>query len=255
MRSVCGRTLLLVFAVGCSFPPVDLSDTTCPCASGWWCDTATNTCHEGTEPDASAPVDLGGDAAVMDMFVDEDAGSAEDAGLDAGPEDMFVPTDAPMTSTVIPFGSTWEYYDQPAAPPTDWRDGTGAWLSGPAQLGYGDGDEATVLLDSDPNVPSAYFRTTLDLASEPVAAMLQVLYDDAVTVWVNDTIVTQQNFTAPLTHDGYVMEQSMDNAMATVALPIGAFRVGTNRISAMVKQRSAMSTDLSFDLRLDITAP
>lgn len=201
-------------------------------------------------------MDLGTEVDMVTVDGSVDA-SSDDAAVDGGtPDDMFVPTDAPpTTSTVISFGSDWEYYDQVAAPPADWRDGTGDWMSGPGQLGYGDGDEATLLLDADPNVPSAYFRTTVDLSSAPIAALLEVLYDDAVTVWVNDTMVTQQNWTAPLTHGGYVMEIAPDNSTATVAVPPSAFVVGTNRISAMVKQQSETSTDLSFDLRLDVTAP
>jgi len=259
MRAVWCRPMLLFFFAGCSFPPVDLSDTTCPCAEGWWCDTRTNSCHEGAAPDAGMPLDLGTDAAE-DMGSPPDGGSdgglEEDAGFDAGPEDMFVPTDAPVsTTTVIAFGSVWAYYDQPAAPPSAWREGAGDWPSGPAELGFGDGDEATLLLDADPNVPSTYFRTTIELDSDPVAVLMEVRYDDAVTVWVNDTQVAQENFTAPLTHEAYVMASTPDNSTATVALPPSAFRTGTNRISVMVKQHSATSTDLSFDLRLDITAP
>lgn len=249
------RAVLLLWLVGCSFPPVDLEGTTCPCAEGWWCDEATNTCHQGEAPDASAAVDLGSDGGALDMGVAPDGG-APDLGVDGGPEDMFVPTDMPPTTrTVIPFGSEWAYHDQPDAPPADWRDGAGVWPTGAGQLGYGDGDEATLLLDADPNVPSVYFRTTIELESAPIAALMEVLYDDAVTVWVNDTMVAQENFTAPLTHDGYVMMSTPDNSTASMALPIAAFQVGTNRISAMVKQHSETSTDLSFDLRLEITAP
>ena len=248
--------LLLMCVVGCSFPPVDLSDTRCPCAEGWWCDTSTDTCHEGEAPDAGELEDSGTDAGPADLGPEPTDASDDGGTVDAGPEDMFEPPDAmTTTTTVIPFGSVWEYYDQPAAPPSDWRDGAGDWASGPGQLGFGDDDEATLLLDADPNVPSTYFRITLDLSSAPTAVLMEVLYDDAVTVWVNDTMVAQENFTAPLTHDGYVMESTPDNSTAVVAVPPAAFRVGTNRISAMVKQHSTTSTDLSFDLELQVTAP
>jgi hypothetical protein len=256
---VVSRVVVLVVLAGCSFPSVDLSTKGCPCAEGWWCDTRTDTCMEGDAPDAGgrddAGVDAGADQGPPAVDAAVDAG-VEDLGADAGPEDMFVPVDAPATTTtVIPFGSDWEYHDQSDAPPTDWREGVGDWPSGPAELGYGDGDEATMLLDADPNVPSTYFRTTIQLTSEPTAVLMEVLYDDAVTVWVNDTLVAQENWTADMSHGSYVMMSTPDNSTVTVAVPPSSFLIGTNRISAMVKQHSTTSTDLSFDLRLEVTAP
>src|SRR5688572_33317131 len=48
--------------------------------------------------------------------------------------------------TLISTGAVWKYLDNGTDQGTAWR-GTsfadGSWLSGPAQLGYGDGDEAT----------------------------------------------------------------------------------------------------------------
>src|SRR5689334_11147792 len=54
----------------------------------------------------------------------------------------------PTTNTLIANGSVWKYYDQGTDLGTAWRNpgyADGAWASGPAQLGYGDGDETTVV--------------------------------------------------------------------------------------------------------------
>jgi hypothetical protein len=56
--------------------------------------------------------------------------------------------------TVLPFGSTWKYFDQGDLNAADWMQSTFsdiAWPQGAAELGYGDGDENTVLsYGSDP---------------------------------------------------------------------------------------------------------
>ena len=54
--------------------------------------------------------------------------------------------------TLVSTGAVWKYLDTGSAPAEFWNDislftgfNDSTWLSGPAQLGYGDGDEATVV--------------------------------------------------------------------------------------------------------------
>ncbi|MGE0784049.1 MAG: metallophosphoesterase [Sandaracinaceae bacterium] len=151
----------------------------------------------------------------------------------------------------IALGSVWEYADDGTAPPTDWSTTTGAWPSGPAQLGYGDGDEATVLLDADPNVPTVYVRRTIEVDGTPLSAVAHVLFDDGFAIFVNGTLVASQN-ADDLAHDAYASAQSADNEMIDVDIDPAAFTPGTNVIAVMVKQANASSSDLSFDLALDM---
>jgi len=67
-----------------------------------------------------------------------------------------------LTQTFLPYGSSWLYYDLGNEPPKimgkDWDEPTykdDTWAEGPAQLGYGDGDEATTIASG---VYAAYFR-------------------------------------------------------------------------------------------------
>src|SRR6476620_11534342 len=63
-----------------------------------------------------------------------------------------------VTTTIVPAGSTWKYLDNGSNQGTAWRAsgfGDGGWAQGPAQLGYGDGDEATVV-SFGPNANSKY---------------------------------------------------------------------------------------------------
>lgn len=160
------------------------------------------------------------------------------------------------TELVLPFGSQWAFYDQATPPPDDWATALGSWPEGLAQLGYGDGDEVTTLVDADPNVPSAYFRRVLTLDALPVAGTLNVLFDDGAAVFINGEQVFAHNMADGLAHDAWASAQSDDNEVQAQSLDFeGAqpFRVGQNVIAAVVKQVNEVSSDLSFDLSLELT--
>src|SRR5262245_31644800 len=66
-------------------------------------------------------------------------------------------------TTLIPANAEWRYgTPEEAAVNADWRHAfnDSNWRVGPAQLGYGDGDEATVIPDHPPVV---YFRKTFNV--------------------------------------------------------------------------------------------
>ena len=72
-------------------------------------------------------------------------------------------------TTLIPLGAVWKYLDNGSDPGKSWRDpgfDDSKWASGPAQLGYGDGDEATVVgFGPDPSHKyiTTYFRHTFEV--------------------------------------------------------------------------------------------
>jgi MYXO-CTERM domain-containing protein len=164
---------------------------------------------------------------------------------------------AGSVTTAIPLGSDWKYDDQGQDHGTAWLEPNfddSAWASGPAQLGYGDGDEATVLLDASPNHPSAYFRKRFIVDAEVVKADLQVVHDDGVAVWVNGTPVFSKYMDNGTDYASFASAQSADNevSMASVALSPNPFVIGENVVTAMVKQDDDTSSDISFDLALTL---
>ena len=53
---------------------------------------------------------------------------------------------AAVADALVPAGATWRYLDTGTNPAAAWTQPTfddAAWKSGAAELGYGDGDEAT----------------------------------------------------------------------------------------------------------------
>lgn len=161
--------------------------------------------------------------------------------------------DAP--SIVIPFGSRFRYHDLGMPLGLDWLApgfDDSSWQEGPAQLGYGEGDEATVLRQTMPTAPTFYFRKHFTLQSEVVMAKLRVIHDDGVAVWINGVPVFSEKMAGGFDYSAWASQLSADNELSEGVIPLAAspFVLGENVLTAMVKQKDALSSDLSFDLEL-----
>ncbi|MAQ13985.1 MAG: hypothetical protein CMN30_04215 [Sandaracinus sp.] len=251
--------LLSFLLVSCALPDVDLTGKACPCGDGYQCDPATDSCVVDGEAADVETQDAGPDDGGTDLGTDGgvDAGPEDlgvDGGTDAGPEDLG--TDMPpVTRTAIPYGALWEYHDQDEAPPAGWETVAGEWPLGEGQLGYGDGDETTLLLDAEPNVPTAYFRRTFETSGDALGAVANVLYDDGFVLYVNGTEVGRENVD-DTAHAAFTIAQGVgDNVVVDVPVPAALIVDGLNYVAVMVKQDDGVSSDLSFDLELRVTAP
>ncbi|MFT5429692.1 MAG: hypothetical protein ACI9OJ_000364, partial [Myxococcota bacterium] len=158
---------------------------------------------------------------------------------------------------VIEWGDTWRYHDQLADPGVDWMAegyNDGSWAVGEAQLGFGDGDETTELQDTDPNLASYYFRHTFDFDFKPLAGAMQVLHDDGVAVFVNGTKVFEKDLLFGTGHLVYGGTKVTDGTVSELNWgKINPFVAGENTVAVLVKQDGGGSSDLSFDLRLQVT--
>lgn len=154
--------------------------------------------------------------------------------------------------TLIDWGSTWSYSDQDGDLGTDWV-GNGyddsAWASGPGELGFGDGDETTELVVGQ---PSFYFRHTFTVDEPLEGAVLNVLYDDGVGIWLNGDFLALSPNVELLDYEEFTNYASSDNKLLEFPLDVNDFREGENVISVMVKQADAESTDLSFDMEIAV---
>jgi hypothetical protein len=159
----------------------------------------------------------------------------------------------------IPRGAVWKYHDGAVDLGDAWLSASyddAAWKSGPAQLGYGDGDERTVLArqSSTASQPSLYFRKVLRLDKPVSAATLKVVFDDGFAVWVNGTLVLSRHVANGTAYGAFASGSSGDNAVVSGTIPLtpSPFVVGDNVIGVIVKQSAASSTDTSFDLELTL---
>ncbi len=161
---------------------------------------------------------------------------------------------------IISFGAEWNYYDLGQDPPNQNGDSTAwidlnyndtSWLSGPAQLGYGDNDEATELSDT---TETAYFRHVFNLPDTPVynSLKLNLIYDDGAVVYLNGIEIWRVNMPAgPIDYSTFASSNSGDDALASTTIDTSYLVDGPNILAVEIHQRSASSSDLSFDFELN----
>src|SRR6185503_7847470 len=131
------------------------------------------------------------------------------------------------------------------------------WSSGPAQLGYGDGDEATVVsFGPDPmnKFITTYFRHKFFIEDPAVwvSLTLDLLRDDGAVVYLNGLEVHRNNM--PAGAIGYQTPAFNGSAAETTFLRTilspSDLVAGTNVVAVEMHQDSPTSSDISFDLRL-----
>jgi methionine-rich copper-binding protein CopC len=138
---------------------------------------------------------------------------------------------------------------------------------GNAQLGYGDGDEATVV-SYGPNASAkyitTYFRKTITVANASLYTgfTLNIKRDDGAVVYINGTERFRTNMpTGTISYTTFASaDASSDgNTPQARSLAAGTLISGTNVIAVEIHQRTASSSDISFDLQLtaagDVTVP
>src|SRR5437868_9771988 len=107
------------------------------------------------------------------------------------------------TITLTPAGAVWKYLDRGTDAGVAWRQpgfDDSIWSSGPAQLGYGDGDEATVVMGgpSSSRFVTTYFRHpfTIPPGTSFSNLTVRVVRDDGAVVYLNGVEVFRSNMPA-----------------------------------------------------------
>jgi hypothetical protein len=163
---------------------------------------------------------------------------------------------------LIAAGAVWRYNDAGTNLGTAWRAvsyNDSAWRTGPAQLGYGDGDEATVIsYGSNPNNRriTYYFRRSFTLSNPAIFASLLVRFvrDDGAVIYLNGVEVARSNMPTGsinyLTRAVAAIGGADESAWQEVPVDPTRLVTGTNVIAVEVHQQAPTSTDVSFDLEL-----
>ena len=165
-------------------------------------------------------------------------------------------------SPIVTSGSLWKYLDNGSNQGTAWIQpgfNDAAWTTGNAQLGYGDGDEATVVSygpSSSNKYRTTYFRKTINIANPQqfYSLELQAIRDDGIVVYINGTEVWRDNMPAgPITYTtqaSSTISLGGESAWLQTLITAGSLVAGSNTIAVEIHQDSGSSSDISFDFKL-----
>lgn len=163
--------------------------------------------------------------------------------------------------TLINDGSVWSYLDNGSNQGTAWRAtdfNATSWATGPAKLGYGDGDEATVVSfgpSSTNKYPTTYFRRSFTTNSAQLVSNLSLFLnvDDGCVVYLNGLSVLSINMPVNYDYLTYTTTQREGSTTTQHTIPSSSLVNGTNVIAVEVHQVTASSSDLTLALRLEAT--
>ena len=154
-------------------------------------------------------------------------------------------------------GSEWKYHDHGGNLGTAWRQTTyndGSWSTGLAQLGYGDGDEATIVdYGDDPNNKhiTTYFRKSFALTSihDFQTFSLRLLVDDGAVAYLNGTEIARVNMPDGLIFSSTTAANTIpdETAFHEITIDPGLIVAGSNIMAVEIHQASPSSSDISFD--------
>jgi len=173
-----------------------------------------------------------------------------------------VPAARAADTTLVPTGATWKYLDNGSDQGTAWRTASfndSTWAAGPAQLGYGDGDEATTLgfgPDANNKFITTYFRRAFNVTDASLfnGVTLRLLRDDGAVVYLNGAEIWRTNM--PAGSVGFVTPASVaiggadETTFVQTTISPSLLLTGTNVLAIELHQSGGTSTDISFDLQL-----
>jgi len=168
------------------------------------------------------------------------------------------------TTVLIPHGPGWRYYDSIAAPAATWKDRTfndSTWRLGASPLGFGDGDESTVV-DPVTSRITTYFRRGFSVSSPASigSLALRLVRDDGAVVYLNGTEVFRTNLpTGAVTSSTFanssISTGAEENFQALVTeLAPSLLVAGTNVLAVEIHQSGINSSDISMDAELVASA-
>jgi hypothetical protein len=161
-----------------------------------------------------------------------------------------------------------KYLDNGSDQGTAWIDPSfndSSWASGPSELGYGDGDEATVVEDNatpgySPNdtdrYATTYFRHAFDVSdvSGFASIIASLERDDAAVIYLNGReILRTPNLPAtpePVLYNTFATGQAVEDTIDIFAISPTNFAVGMNTLAVEIHQQAANSSDISLNFRL-----
>jgi hypothetical protein len=178
-----------------------------------------------------------------------------------------IPFSAAASSTeLIAAGASWKYLANGSNQGTSWKNisfNDNSWNSGNAELGYGDGGEATVVnygSSSSNKYITTYFRKSFSVSSTSNISGLELslIRDDGAIVYLNGTEINRTNMPSGTvyynTPAAYNVDGTAESTYIVTNVSSSALVTGTNVIAVEIHQQSGSSSDISFNLKLKTIA-
>ncbi len=170
---------------------------------------------------------------------------------------------------LVAAGSVWAYLDGGVVPEGD-MDGPwsgldfddSAWPTGPAPLGYGDG-QATIIDDGQTEAGrslTAYFRHSFEVdpdAGDLLGAKLGLRADDGARVWLDGVELHRLGLPAgEVGHDtaaSRTVSGDGETTYSTTTVDLSLLPPGSHVLAVDLHQANRSSSDMTFDLWLETT--
>lgn len=184
--------------------------------------------------------------------------------LFASGKDIIIPPS--YWQTIVNQGDSWKYI-VPTANISSWRTlefSDNSWQEGPSGIGYGDGDDSTVI-SSNPTSLSLYMRISFNVedVSQLLAASLHIDYDDGFVAYINGIEIARMGV-AGSPPDFNALANPQREAIIysggppecfDISDPGSIFQNGENILAIEVHNTSSTSSDLSSIPFLSILTP
>ncbi|MBI9017808.1 MAG: lamin tail domain-containing protein [Phycisphaerae bacterium] len=154
--------------------------------------------------------------------------------------------------------SIWKYLYDGSDQGTAWRNldfDDSNWDSGPGQLGFGNDDEDTYIGPKVNYQFTAYFRHILNVSNvnEITGLSFDLLYDDGAVIYINGQEVKRIEMPdGEIFYDTSANGGTNNNRLTSFAVSVDALVEGENVMAVEVHQRNYNSSDISFDLALEV---
>ncbi|MGJ8697638.1 MAG: lamin tail domain-containing protein [Verrucomicrobiaceae bacterium] len=172
-----------------------------------------------------------------------------------------------IVQSVISFGDVWKYLDNGSNQGSAWQApafNDNSWASGATELGYNQSNTNTTISfggDEDNKHITTYFRKEFSITnlSEITAAEIGIVRDDGAVVYLNGTELERINLPASPTAITYLTEAEDAISSANEPVPVifsfspSLLVNGTNTLAVEMHQAAPDSSDLSFNLELNLT--
>jgi hypothetical protein len=161
----------------------------------------------------------------------------------------------PSGVTLVARGSVWKYLSNGGDQGTNWQAlsfNDSGWAMGPAELGYGDMDEATIIPSAQQ--PTVYFRHQFTSPDPSQFSNLSMWLkrDDGGVVHLNaKEIFRSPNMPAgTIRYTNLTLGATAENAIDTATIGTNFLKSGPNIVAVEIHQQALTSSDISFDFEL-----